>query len=1857
MFRRRSIAVARKTGPSRRRLDRCARRALSAPATWLEPRILLSGALIGPPVPAPLVLPASVPSSAIPLTIGSPVTGDLTSLGSDYYQVQPDANGRLIAHAQAVYSPLQIRLSLFDSQGNLLVQSDGQSAGDHDPLIDQHVASDTYFLQVQSLFGTGPYVLSTSLAPASDPAVTLPSYLFQGSYAPIAVGDFTNNGILDIVAPDGVHLGTGDGTFLDPPPNGALVDPSQYTEPSGIAVGDFNGDHKLDAAVALAATDQISISLGDGDGTFQPASFIDLPAGGTPSAIVAGDFGNGHIDLAVADQTLNVVYILDGIGDGTFQLTQTVQVGQGPVSIAMGDFEHDGHTDLAVADQSSGDVTVLSNNGAGTFSPLSPIALPPGSTPTAIVAGDFGTGHLDLAVADSGHGQVEILQGKGDGTFTFTVAFRVGANPYALVAGDLGNGQVDLAVADNNSNDVSVLLGKGDGTFLPAIRTAVGTGPLALAAGDFNRDGRLDLATGNIGSSDISVLLGKGDGTFQEPLANVVGNYPSALATGDFTGNGNLGLAAANQGSDSVTILPGNGDGTFQQPLTASLPQGSAATSIVAADFNGDGRTDLAVAESSLSEVAIFLGNGNGTFQPPVQISVQGAYALATGDFTGHGRVDIAVADAALANGQGGVTILMNNGEGQFVALPTIAFGNPSNSPSPDAIVAGNFTGSGHLDLAVADKITDDVTVFLGNGDGTFRVQPPISFGSSYLFRMSLVTGNFTHDGHTDLAVAATDFANGDSVDVLLGNGDGTFQPLPPISLGYFSVLPVAIVAGDFNHDGNLDLATADFNGSGTDDYSVYLGNGDGTFQAPSPYALGGAGASNALVTGDFTGSGRTDLAIARTSPDDVQVRLSNGDGTFSNPAVTDLVRRETPILADLSGSNSPGVAVVDAAGVILYRAPQPNEPGSFASPVTVNPGDPSRGVAFVSTNLGPLLASVDANDNFISFFALHSTGFVKVAQLATGSEPAQIESAVLDGNGVTDLIVRNAGDGTVSVFPGDGHGWFLPRIDLPVGLGASDVQFADLSQDSRLDIIVTDRLSGELSVLQNLGGGSFAPPVVYRAGQGPYGVNGTGGPSPDFSLDGTTSVAAGIFAPGSFPSLVALNPGSNTLGLLWGTGDGRLSNPMIVPAPGAPLVVRAIHFNSQGGDGLAILTQDGLFIERSDGHGGFQAPQKIDVGFEPNGLTVADVNGDGNPDLLVSNPLGDVLVLYGDDHENFQTAQPLDQQVALAVDAPNGSTPTAFIFADQRTNQLIVQTIGGGTTILGNTSTGLVTPGAVKLADLNNDGIPDLIVANTGSNNVLVFPGLPDGKFGPALNGGNGFYAGTNPVGITVADLTGNGRPDLIIANEGSDDVSILLNEKTADGGFTFVQGPRLKAGDGPVKTAVGDLFGSGVQDLVVADSGSNDVRVLPGIGNGFFNDQNPTVYPVGTNPAWLFVGNFTGGAGQDIATVNAGSNDITVISQLASGAPVMQSVSSGGIDPTAGFQVELTANGQDGLVVANNGSGSFSLLEPGDNGLALTSVLSTSGLPNPSGLALASFSGGNLEFYATTEGEASASLLGFQLEETGGGALGSESSTSSSGGGGAQLVSSNPSSLALIGTLLTVTLNLQTENEATVESGAALVASSGPGSAGQGPLASNALPNQLEETSDSSGSPRDNAPAAPSWARYVTGLDQAIEKARRDADERLLNEQQPAKSKEPPTGLREQNDGARQTSETAFPNPAVSESPRQLPADRNLFEAIDAAIGSLGREQASEARLALPGAPDPTFVETRTPAPRILVPEDAANRSRRLANEHSDRLEVHVSRLAVPVLISGTALGARQLLSRCPKPRSLRLRCRSWP
>jgi hypothetical protein len=366
-------------------------------------------------------------------------------------------------------------------------------------------------------------------------------------------------------------------------------------------------------------------------------------AGTGPISVAVGDFnGDGKLDLAVANNGSNNVSILLGNGDGTFQAAVDYGAGTEPWSVAVGDFNGDGKLDLVVANE-GGNVSILLGNGDGTFQAA--VNYGAESEPTSVAVGDFnGDGKLDLAVANYGSSNVSILLGNGDGTFKTAVNYAVGSASISMAVGDFnGDGKLDLAVVNYGSSNVSILLGNGDGTFKTAVNYGAGSSsPYSVAVADFNGDGKLDLALANIASNNVSILLGNGDGTFQAAVDYGAGSNPTgSVAVGDFNGDGKLDLVVADEGG-IVSILLGNGDGTFQTAVNygqgGSLTSGSAAVG----DFNCDGRLDLASPSAgvsvllqipppaSLSSTSLNFGNELvGTTSAPNQVTLSNPSGLA----------------------------------------------------------------------------------------------------------------------------------------------------------------------------------------------------------------------------------------------------------------------------------------------------------------------------------------------------------------------------------------------------------------------------------------------------------------------------------------------------------------------------------------------------------------------------------------------------------------------------------------------------------------------------------------------------------------------------------------------------------------------------------------------------------------------------------------------------------------------------------------------------------------------------------------------------------------------------------------------------------------------------------------------------------------------------------------------------------------------------------------------------------------------------------------------------------------------------------------------------------------------------
>ncbi len=402
----------------------------------------------------------------------------------------------------------------------------------------------------------------------------------------------------------------------------------------------------------------------------------------------------------------------------TFGTATTVSTGSGttPYSIISGDFNGDGKIDFATANYGTSTISVLTGNGAGVFTLATSPSTGSGTSPYSIISGDFnGDGMIDFATANSGNGTISVLTGNGLGTFTLAtnVSTGSGTSPLSIISGDFnGDGKIDFATANSGNGTISVLTGNGLGTFTLAtnVSTGAGTQPASIISGDFNGDGMIDFATANYGTSTISVLTGNGLGTFTLATSpsTGTGTAPRSIISGDFNGDGKTDFASANSQDSTISVLTGNGLGTFALATNVSTGTSTTPYSIISGDFNGDGKIDFATANTSTRTVSVLTGNGLGTFAlatSPSTGASTGPRSIISGDFNGDGKTDFATANY----GNSTVGVLLNT------TVPTISIGN---APS---VAEGNTTGASSLvfPITLSAATTSDVTVNYAVTGGT----------------------------------------------------------------------------------------------------------------------------------------------------------------------------------------------------------------------------------------------------------------------------------------------------------------------------------------------------------------------------------------------------------------------------------------------------------------------------------------------------------------------------------------------------------------------------------------------------------------------------------------------------------------------------------------------------------------------------------------------------------------------------------------------------------------------------------------------------------------------------------------------------------------------------------------------------------------------------------------------------------------------------------------------------------------------------------------------------------------------------------------------------------------------------------
>jgi len=1216
--------------------------------------------------------------------------------------------------------------------------------------------------------------------------------------------------------------------------------------PTAVAITDLNGDGKTDYAVADANWNAVQIRYGR---TF--SSSTTLSVGKAPLFVTAADFnGDGKLDLATANSLSHDVSVLLANGSGGFNLAANYSAGTSPFALATGDFNRDGKLDLAVANNGSSNVSILLGQSGGTFAAATHYGA--GASPFWVIAADVDAdGIEDLAVANHNAGTVSLLRGNGDGTFDAPLDTVVGTKPSSVAAVDFdGDGKTDLAVSNYGSNNVSLLSGNGDGTFDAAVNIAVGTKPYSISAGDLDGDGKSDLVTANSGSNNISLLLSSGFGSF-EPVVHIsVGSDPSQARVGDFNDDGRPDVLVASMYSQNVTYVTNTGSCALNCGVLATAVDsgvGNSPDSVAAGDFNGDGKLDLAVVDNASNNVAVRLGNGDGTFTAS-QVVAAGTspHGIAAADLDRDGKLDLAVGSTDSDE----VAILLGNGDGTFQNAVDYAAG-----AAPRAVAAGDFNRDGKLDLAVAARDDDAVAILLGGGDGTF--QAPASYGAG-TDPEAVAISDFNRDGVSDLAVANEGSAN---VSILLGNADGTFQSAVNVNAG---TTPRAVIAADLNSDGKIDLAVAN---AGSNDVSFLAGNGNGTLAAAVQLPAGTG--PSAIRAADLNGDGRLDLVTANSTSHDVSVFLSSESGWSTATSDPSGLGPAALAVGDFDRDGRTDVITINntAASLSVLRniCPVPDlavaktHSGTFSQGGTGNYTITVSNAGASATN-----APVTVKDTLpqgLTATAMSGTGWTCVVAAATCSR----SDALAAGSSYPPITM------TVRVY---GNAPLNVTNSVTVS-GGGEVNASNNTASDPTTIVATTDL-----LLIKSHTGAFAQGATGRK----YSlvVRNAGSLASSGTVTVTDTLPTGLTATGLSGSGWSCNLGSLTCTRSDALA-GNVSSPAITltvsVAANAPSLVTNTATVTGGGDASAAnnTASDPTTIWSTNTCGGFGVPTSYSMGGS--GMVVADLNNDGKVDVATSGgysnyvsvglgagdgtllaatnytvqyprglAAGDLdrdgdldLVAVSDSYDAkvWVLAGQGDGTFAPAVSYDAGTAPYLYTVTVADVNQdgnldvlaldnYYYSTVDTMLILLGNGDGTLQAPlsttlgngvGSWILSDVNGDSIGDLV--HTIGSVLHVMRGNGDGTFQTAL---------TSPMpgsvnGITAGDLNGDGIRDIAAAAYG--DVFVLLG----NGDGTFGTGVSYDIAYSSYNITTADINADSKLDVI---TGGNYISTLLGNGDG---------------------------------------------------------------------------------------------------------------------------------------------------------------------------------------------------------------------------------------------------------------------------------------------------------------------------------------------------------------------------------------------------------------------------------------
>jgi hypothetical protein len=828
------------------------------------------------------------------------------------------------------------------------------------------------------------------------------------------------------------------------------------------------------------------------------AAKVDFATGTNPNSVAIGDIdGDGKADLVVVNKNDNTISIFHNTSTSSVAFTASsfatmvdFATGSSPTSVAIGDIDGDGKPDLAVTNGASATVSIFRN--ISTSGPITTgsfearVDFATGTTPNSVAIGDIDDdGKPDLAVANSGSNNVSILRNTSTSGATFTgtsfastVNFIAGTTPNSVAIGDIdGNGVPDLAVTNGSSNNVSVLRNtstSGSITFAGAINLTTGTTPNSIAIGDLDGDGKSDLAVTNGGTFTVSVLRNT------SPIASItfatkvdltvgtgaVGAAPFSVAINDIDGDGKSDLAVANSGSTTVSVLRNistSGSivaGSFVAKV--DFTTGTTPNSIAIGDLDGDGKPDFAITNAGSSTVSVL--RNTPLFPPTITSFSQTSGVVGTSITITGTYFDTTAANNIVFFGATKATVTAATATTLTVTVPVGATYRPISVLNVTTSLFG-YSATPFVTIFKPTKNSIATTDFATKVDFTTLTTP-----------VSVTIGDLDGDGKPDLAVA--DFGSL-RVSVFLNTSTSG-----SITTGSFATRvdlttptqPTNIAIGDLDGDGKPDLAVACANSSKVSILRNTSTIGSISFATSVDFTTGTSASSVAI--GDLDGDGKPDLAVSNKTSNTVSIfRNTSTSGSIAFTGKVDFTTGTSPnslAISDLDGDGKPDIAVANSgsASVSVFRNTSTSgvafTAASFATAVNLTTATTPNYVAIgdLDGDGKPDLATANTNGTNPSVSVLRNTStsgsitFVAKVDFTTGGTPYYIAIGDLDGDGKQDLAIANRGTTTTSVLRNTstiGTTTFVAKVDFTTGPTSTSVAIGDIDGDGKPDLVATD--------------------------------------------------------------------------------------------------------------------------------------------------------------------------------------------------------------------------------------------------------------------------------------------------------------------------------------------------------------------------------------------------------------------------------------------------------------------------------------------------------------------------------------------------------------------------------------------------------------------------------------------------------------------------------------------------------------------------------------------------------------------------------------------------------------------------------